>query len=112
MYHTACSLGTKSSFGGYALPQMHTSLENQLVAFSAVGGGALHADFFFTVTNRISYLRSTLRETLLDSSTFKVDTLFETQRLKLLNVDWFDVASAAMLKSAVHGDLVGEHDSS
>ena len=112
MYHTACSLGTKSSFGGYALPQMHTSLENQLVAFSAVGGGDLHADFFFTVPDRISYLRSTLRETLLDSGTFKVDTLFETQRLKLLTVDWFDVASAAMLKSAVHGDLVGEHDSS
>ena len=83
-----------------------------MVAFSAVGGGDLHADFFFTVTNRISYVRSTLRETLLDPSTFKVDTLFETQRLKLLTIDWFDVASAAMLKSAVHGGLGCKHDSS
>lgn len=37
MYHTTCSFRAESSFGGAALPLMHTSLEDRLVAFSAGG---------------------------------------------------------------------------
>ena len=76
-----------------------------MAAFSNIGCGGVHADFFFFNSfETLGIMRTFLSETVLASGVFKLDSLFDSGRPQFLTLDVFGSASTCMLKSMIYRD--------